>query len=107
MSDRRLAWDTDIGAVNEPKKTAEAPPQGDGIVRVRRETGGRNGKTVTTITGMPFDTAELKSLLKQLKKKCGVGGAVRDFVIELQGDQRAVVVPELEGRGFTVKLAGG
>ena len=29
-------------------------PQGDGIVRVGRETKGRKGKTVTIITGIPL-----------------------------------------------------
>lgn len=29
-------------------------PAGDGIARVRRESKGRGGKTVTTITGVPL-----------------------------------------------------
>lgn len=31
----------------------ESAPAGDGIVRVRRETKGRGGKTVTTVSGLP------------------------------------------------------
>lgn len=33
-------------------------PAGDGIARVRRESKGRGGKTVTTITGVPLADAQ-------------------------------------------------
>ena len=35
-------------------------PEGDGVVRVSRETKGRKGKGVTLITGIPLAGAELK-----------------------------------------------
>ncbi len=79
----------------------------DGVVRIRRETSGRKGKGVTTIDGVPLPTAELKALAKQLKQRCGTGGAVKEGVIEIQGDHRATLKAELENRGYTVKLAGG
>ncbi|EPC00274.1 translation initiation factor Sui1 [Litchfieldella anticariensis FP35 = DSM 16096] len=79
----------------------------DGIVRIRRETSGRKGKGVTTITGVPLATTELKTLATELKKRCGTGGAVKEGVIEIQGDHRDVLKAELERRGFRVKLAGG
>lgn len=79
----------------------------DGIVRIRRETSGRKGKGVTTVSGVPLVEAELKTLAKDLKKRCGTGGAVKDGVIEIQGDHRQVLKSELEARGYTVKLAGG
>lgn len=88
-------------------KQSSAPPAGDGIVRVSRETKGRKGKGVTLITGVPMAEKELKALAKQLKARCGTGGTVKDFVIEIQGDQRDVLVEELSKRGFTVKKAGG
>ena len=82
-------------------------PEGDGIVRVSRESKGRGGKVMTLVTGVPLTGAELKTLAKELKKKCGVGGALKDGVIEIQGDQRDLLVSELSKRGFTVKKAGG
>lgn len=79
----------------------------DGIVRIRRETSGRKGKGVTTISGVPLGEKELKELLKVLKKRCGTGGTLKDGVIEIQGDHRDTLKGELERQGFKVKLAGG
>jgi len=82
-------------------------PRGDGVVRVRREVKGRNGKTVTTISGVGLAEDALRDLGSELKRRCGTGGSVKDGVIEIQGDHRDLLVSELESRGYTVKLAGG
>ncbi|MGR2660901.1 translation initiation factor Sui1 [Chromobacterium haemolyticum] len=82
-------------------------PAGDGVVRVRRETKGRNGKAVTVIQGAPLNALELAQLGKQLKNACGSGGTVKDGVIEIQGDHCEQVVGLLKQRGWTVKRAGG
>ena len=79
----------------------------DGIVRVGRETKGRKGKGVTTITGIPLDETKLKEVGKLLKAKCGAGGTVRDGVVEVQGDHRDLIVEELRKYGWTVKRSGG
>ena len=79
----------------------------DGIVRIRRETAGRKGKGVTTVSGVPLPEAELKQLGKKLKKLCGTGGAYKDGVIEIQGDHRERLKLALEQDGFRVRLAGG
>jgi translation initiation factor 1 len=85
----------------------EALPEGDGIVRVCRQSKGRKGKGVTLVTGVPLLAVDLKKLGKDLKKKCGTGGAVKDGVIEIQGDHRELLVAELKKHGWVVKLAGG
>lgn len=85
----------------------ESLPQGDGIVRVSRESKGRGGKVVTLVTGIPLVGAELKTLAKELKKKCGVGGALKDGVVEIQGEHRDLLVAELTRRGYRVKKSGG
>ena len=82
-------------------------PEGDGVVRVSRETKGRKGKGVTLVTGIPMDEKELKAYAKVLKAKCGTGGTVKDGVVEIQGDQRDLLVPLLEQNGWVVKRAGG
>jgi translation initiation factor 1 len=76
-------------------------------VKVRRETKGRRGKGVTTISGVPLRESELKELGGRLKKRCGVGGSVKDGVIELQGDHRDVVMEVLRAEGYDAVLAGG
>ena len=80
---------------------------GDGIVRLHRETKGRGGKAVTLIRGLDLPEQELRKLTRALKQKCGVGGALKNDHIEIQGDQRQKLLAELEVRGFKVKIAGG
>ena len=82
-------------------------PAGDGIIRVRRESKGRGGKTVTVVSGVPGDDAALKVLAGELKKRCGTGGTVKEGNIEIQGDFCDLLVAELAKRGYTVKRAGG
>ena len=86
---------------------ARATPPGDGIARIRRETGGRGGKTVTVVTGLRLDEPVLLALSRRLKAACGTGGTVRDGVLELQGDHREQVGSLLAKEGIRSKLAGG
>lgn len=82
-------------------------PEGDGIARVRRETKGRGGKTVTTVTGVPLAGEPLKDLASVLKKRCGCGGSLKDGVIEIQGDHVELLLAELIKQGFKAKKSGG
>lgn len=114
--DHRLVWSSEAGRVcpgcGKPVagclcRKGAARPAGDGTVRVGRETKGRGGKTVVTVTGLPLDDAALRHLAGELKKLCGTGGTVKDGVIEIQGEHRDLLVAELEKRGYRVKRAGG
>lgn len=80
---------------------------GDGVVRISRQTKGRKGSGVCLVSGIPLGEAELKKLAKQLKKKCGSGGTVKNGVVEIQGDHREVLVDALAKLGYKAKLAGG
>jgi len=102
----RLVYSTETGRIRETPVKSE-PPKTDGIVRIRRETSGRKGKGVTTITGIALEGQALAALAKELKQQCGTGGSVKDAVIEIQGDHRDKIRQLLEQRGYTVKLAGG
>ncbi|MFK7896502.1 MAG: stress response translation initiation inhibitor YciH [Myxococcota bacterium] len=85
---------------------AAAVEASDGIVRVGRSTKGRKGKVVTTVTGVSLPPDELRSLAGDLKRSCGSGGALKDGIIEVQGEHRDALVGELEKRGFKVKRVG-
>lgn len=78
----------------------------DGIVRVGRSTKGRRGKVVSTVTGVPLEGDALADLAGELKRRCGTGGALKEGVIEIQGDHRDTLVGLLEERGYRVKRAG-
>lgn len=80
---------------------------GDGIVRIQRETKGRKGKGVSLISGLPLTGNELKKLAKELKQRCSTGGAIKEGIIEIQGDQRELLKNLLENKGYKVKLSGG
>lgn len=94
-----------VTACSCTKQKTVAP--GDGIVRLGRQTKGRKGKGVTTISGVPLDSTGLRALGKELKKRCGTGGTVKDNIIEIQGDHRDLLLVELEKRGWQVKRSGG
>jgi translation initiation factor 1 len=86
---------------------AAARPAGDGIVRVSRESKGRGGKVVTLVKGLALSDAELTVFAKQLKAACGCGGAVKDGVVEIQGDHVERLMGVLQAQGYRIKRAGG
>jgi len=104
----KVVFSTTDGDLRKPRDPKlEARREAGGRVKVRRETAGRRGKAVTTISGVPLDDAGLRELAGRLKKRCGVGGAAKDGVIELQGDHRDVVIEVLRDAGYDAVPAGG
>lgn len=73
------------------------------VAKLRLEKSGRGGKTVTVVYDLPDNQTFLKALAAELKKTCGVGGAVAGTTVEVQGDQLARVRPLLQAKGWTVK----
>lgn len=106
MAENRLVYSTDSGRI-KPQVTETKRPQGDGVVRILRQTKGRKGKGVSIITGLDLDDAKLKLLAAKLKKRCGCGGSVKQGNIEIQGDKRDDLKVFLESMDYKVKLAGG
>jgi translation initiation factor 1 len=99
-----------IGLSNRRPPQKKGPPQvpqlpDDGVVRLFREKGGRGGKTVTVVRGLP--AKDLDQRVTEVKRLCGAGGTVRDGAIEIQGDHRERIAEKLQALGYKVKLAGG
>ena len=115
VSNSRLVYSTDSGDHRREerggrKQVPAQPPAGprlpdDGVVRVFREKGGRGGKIVTVVRGLP--AAAVAQVASDLKRHCGCGGAAKDGAVEIQGDHREKVAARLEAQGYRVKLAGG
>ena len=73
------------------------------VAKLRMETKGRGGKTVTVIDNLPRNASFLRELSQELKRACGTGGTVVEGGIELHGDLRERVRGVLAQKGFTVK----
>ena len=118
MTERnRLVYSTETGRASKvcPKCHAKScrcqpeDPAASGVqtARIQRESKGRAGKTVTTISGLHLKAGELIELGTTLRRRCGTGGTVKDETIELQGDQRKAVSVMLRELGYKVKMVGG
>lgn len=64
----------------------------------------RRGKSVTILSEFFMDEANLKKLLKDLKSRLSVGGAIKECSIELQGDCRVRAKEILLEIGFRFKV---
>jgi translation initiation factor 1 len=84
-------------------RISEEPVPAKIIAKLRIETKGRGGKTVTVVYDLPRNSAFLKELSQELKRTCGTGGTVAENAVELQGDVRDRVRTLLQSKGFTVK----
>ena len=112
-NDSNLIYSTDKGPIcpdcSKPVKECvcremkrNALPVTSDKVKIRHETAGRKNKGVTIIYGLPLSQEQLGELAKKLKSTFGTGGAVKDYTIELQGDQRERVAVELRRLGYAV-----
>jgi translation initiation factor 1 len=79
-----------------------------GRVDIKRQTAHRGGKTVTVVTGfVGIGLPEKEKLAKEMQKRCGTGGTVKEGRIEIQGDRRAEAAQILMEAGFRPVFAGG
>jgi translation initiation factor 1 len=105
--EHRLVWSS------HPKAPLPAEPEAGGLpplgqrVSVRRETQGRNGKTVTALWGFQSSDRQLEELGKALRKALGSGGSAKDGRVEIQGDKVAVVMAWLTEKGYKAVKSGG
>lgn len=81
-----------------------APERQD--LRVWLDRKHRGGKTVTLVKGFVGADTDLQALSRDLKARCGVGGAAKEGEIIIQGDHRDRVVELLTKAGYRAKKAG-
>lgn len=96
-------------AVGKKPDREESKTPAKGIrLDIRRETAGRHGKAVITITpAEPMMEAELKELAQRLRQRLSSGGTLKQGVIEIQGDRLPEVRQFLEQAGFRCRQTGG
>ena len=82
------------------EKEADTPPKNRQKLRVGIERKNRGGKVVTVVKGFVGAEAALKELGRMLKTKCGVGGAVKDGEIIIQGEWKQRIVELLGADGY-------
>lgn len=86
--------------LDEEEEPATVDPKQQKL-RVNIEKKGRGGKTVTVISGFIGPEDDLKELGRLLKAKCGVGGAVKDGEILIQGEFKQRIIDLLKAEGFS------
>lgn len=87
---------------NQPKLWMQDAP-----IVCKYEKKGRNGKPVTILEDYQGNDNDLKQLAKEIKSKLGVGGAVKNNSIVIQGNHRDKIMQILTQKGFSVKRVGG
>jgi translation initiation factor 1 len=62
------------------------------------------GSGLTLVERLPMHPQGKEDLLKRIKKRLGVGGTVKNGVLEIQGEHKDFVKTELEASGYKVRV---
>lgn len=97
----------DFSFENDGDEEMETLSPGEQLLIVLIDRKQRKGKEVTIVADFVGTEEDLKELGKMLKSKCGVGGAVKDGEIIIQGNKRDKVIELLTSSGYKTKRVGG
>ena len=100
----KLAYST---SGSKESQKDEEPLKVEGPLKMRLETKGRGGKSVTVVFNFSYSKSEAKSFLKDLQSKLGCGGTFKDGRIEFRGDMRDRIEAYLKEKGVKIIRAGG
>ena len=103
-SPHRLVYSTnpDLRAAPAPDNSSSPHPASSEL-RVLTDSRHRNGKTVTLVRGFAGSPPALEELSRLLKRKCGVGGSVKDNDIIIQGDFKDKIITILRDNGYRAR----
>ena len=104
MKNSNLVYSTDVGRIGSKNSSLSTNLQSTNIIALKLDTKARKGKVVTVASGFNLSQVEIKSVMKQLKKKCSTGGTVKKGSIELQGNFLESVKSELTRQNFNIKI---
>jgi translation initiation factor 1 len=76
------------------------------MIKMRREKRG-GGRELVILEGFPKGGFDVEAFARELKRRCGTGGTVKGFAIEIQGDHRDLLAQILKEHGFRSKRSGG
>ena len=99
--------DADFEYEETQEEELETLPNKQQDLRVMLDRKMRGGKTVTLVRGFVGTSADLETLGKKLKQKCGVGGSIKNGDIIVQGDFKQRILQLLSDEGYRVKPVGG
>lgn len=105
---KRIVYSTnpDFSYSYEEDREDETLPNQEQDLRIWLDRKG-GGKVASIVKGFVGSSDDLKSLAKDLKNLCGVGGTAKNGEILIQGDHRDKILAHLKKEGYGAKKAGG
>ncbi len=92
-------WDEEWNIVKDEEFDIKLPSEHNLKIYTQK----RGAKTVTIIEPFFIKSKELKCLLKELKSKLGVGGAIKKNTLELQGEHIKETKEFFKSKSFKFK----
>lgn len=106
MSKEKLVFSTDQGSLRKQKAGKERAPA-SGPTKMRLETKGRGGRSVTVLWNFPFPESEIKEIMKAIQAKKACGATFKGGRLEFQGDIKAECQAYFAEKGWKLVQAGG